>query len=162
RRAGGSGRRAARRAARAARRARAGPEDLRGQHRRRVLAGGGLARPHPPGGPGRRHPPPPGARVLLSPPPAHARGAPPPRRGPPLSTRADYSPLRRAARATLDGWGGAPPGPPRSAVPRLGDGTAAPASAVAPAFARLPGARFPDRVAATIRLDFGPDAARGI
>jgi hypothetical protein len=74
----------------------------------------------------------------------------------------DYSPLLRAALVNLDRWvtGGAEP--PPSALPRLADGTGVPAETARALFARIPGARFPDRLERPRRLDFGPDVASGI
>jgi len=74
----------------------------------------------------------------------------------------DYAPLLRAALVNLDRWVSAGAEPPPNAVPRLADGTAVAAASTAPVYARIPGAVFPDRVAAPTRLDFGPDTARGI
>jgi len=74
----------------------------------------------------------------------------------------DYAPLLRAALVNLDRWVKDGVEPPPSAVPRLADGTAVAAEATRERFARLPGVRFPDRVDRPVRLDFGPDLARGI
>jgi hypothetical protein len=74
----------------------------------------------------------------------------------------DYAPLLRAALVNLDDWMRTGAEPPPSAVPRLRDGTAVAATSTAPTYARIPGAAFPDRVSAPTRLDFGPEAARGI
>lgn len=74
----------------------------------------------------------------------------------------DYGPLLRAALVNADRWASQGTEPPPSAVPRLADGSAVPAESIAPAFTRIPGARFPDRVAHPHRLDFGPDAERGL
>jgi hypothetical protein len=74
----------------------------------------------------------------------------------------DYSPLLRAVLANLDRWVTDGVEPPPSAVPRLADGTGVPAETTRPSFARIPGARFPDRIERPRRLDFGPDVARGI
>ncbi len=74
----------------------------------------------------------------------------------------DYAPLLRAALTNLDRWVGDGVEPPPSAVPRLADGTGLPAEATRSRFARIPGARFPDRIERPRRLDFGPELARGI
>jgi Alpha/beta hydrolase domain len=74
----------------------------------------------------------------------------------------DYAPLLRAALVSLDHWVSDGVEPPTSAFPRLGDGTGVPAESTAPAFRAIPGVRFPDRIARPCRLDFGPDADRGI
>jgi hypothetical protein len=52
--------------------------------------------------------------------------------------------------------------PPPSAVPRLADGTAVPAETTEKTFTAIPGVRFPDQIGHPVRLDFGPDAERGI
>jgi Alpha/beta hydrolase domain len=74
----------------------------------------------------------------------------------------DYAPLLRAALVSLDRWVSEGVEPPPSLVPRLADATAVPHEATAPVFGAIPGARFPDRIVRPCRLDFGPDAARGI
>jgi hypothetical protein len=74
----------------------------------------------------------------------------------------DYAPLLRAALANLDRWVDDGVEPPPSAVPRLADGTGLRAEATRSRFARIPGARFPDRIERPRRLDFGPELARGI
>ena len=74
----------------------------------------------------------------------------------------DYAPLLRAVLVNLDRWVTEGVEPPASAVPRLGDGSAVPAESTAPVFRALPGTQFPDRVPRPQRLDFGPDAERGI
>jgi Alpha/beta hydrolase domain len=74
----------------------------------------------------------------------------------------DYAPLLRAVLVNLDRWVTEGVEPPASALPRLGDGSAVPAEATAPVFRALPGMQFPDRVPRPQRLDFGPDAERGI
>ena len=74
----------------------------------------------------------------------------------------DYAPLLRAALVNLDGWVRRGVEPPPDAVPRLADGTAVSAESVAPRLAAIPGTRVPDRVARPARLDFGPEAGRGI
>jgi hypothetical protein len=74
----------------------------------------------------------------------------------------DYSPLLRAALVNLDRWVSEGVEPPASAVPRLDDGTAVAAETTRPVYAAIPGARFPDRSPRPRRLDFGPQAERGI
>ncbi len=74
----------------------------------------------------------------------------------------DYAPLLRAALVNLDRWVSQGLEPPPSAVPRLADRTATPAEATAGAFRAIPRVRFPDRVERPVRLDFGPELARGI
>jgi len=74
----------------------------------------------------------------------------------------DYAPLLRAALVNLDRWVRQGVEPPPDAVPRLADGTAVSAESVAARLAAIPGTRVPDRVARLARLDFGPEAGRGI
>src|SRR6185369_10259948 len=74
----------------------------------------------------------------------------------------DYSPLLRAALVNLDRWVTEGVEPPPSAVPRLADGTAVAAEATREVYARIPGARFPDRVSRPVRLDFGPRVDQGV
>jgi hypothetical protein len=74
----------------------------------------------------------------------------------------DYSPLLRAALASLDRWVSEGEEPPASAVPRLADGSAVAAEATREVYARIPGARFPDRVSRPVRLDFGPRVDQGV
>jgi hypothetical protein len=74
----------------------------------------------------------------------------------------DYSPLLRAVLANLDRWVSDGVEPPPSVVPLLADGTGVTAESTRPTFARIPGVRFPDRIETPRRLDFGPDATRGI
>jgi hypothetical protein len=62
----------------------------------------------------------------------------------------------------LDRWVTNGDEPPASAVPRLGDGSAVPHEATKAAFTAIPGVRFPDRIVRPARLDFGPDAERGV
>lgn len=74
----------------------------------------------------------------------------------------DYSPLLRSALVNLDRWVSEAVEPPPSAFPRLADGTAVEAESLAAFYAKIPGARFPVRMPHTTRLDFGPDAEKGI
>ena len=74
----------------------------------------------------------------------------------------DYAPLLRAALVNLDRWVREGVEPPSSVFPRLADGTAVTGESTAARFARIPGVRFPDRLARPARLDFGPEIARGI
>src|SRR5206468_3957707 len=74
----------------------------------------------------------------------------------------DYAPLLRAALVSLDRWVTDGVEPPASNVPRLADGTAVAAEVTAPVFTKIPGVRFPDRIDRPVRLDFGPELARGI
>jgi hypothetical protein len=74
----------------------------------------------------------------------------------------DYGPLLRAALVNLDRWASAGVEPPASAYPRLADGTAVMAESLAESFGKIPGVRFPDRIARPLHLDLGPDIERGI
>ena len=74
----------------------------------------------------------------------------------------DYAPLLRAALVNLDRWVTDGVEPPPSAFPRLRDGSAVPHETTKPTFMAIPGVRFPDRIVRPTRLDFGPDAERGI
>src|SRR2546425_1173478 len=74
----------------------------------------------------------------------------------------DYAPLLRAALVSLDRWVTEGVEPPASNAPRLADGTAVPAETTWPIFTRIPGVSFPDRIDRPVRLDFGPELARGI
>jgi hypothetical protein len=96
-------------------------------------------------------------------------GLPPPSEDPNTGSRGlqrfnvvDYAPLLRAALVNLDRWVSHGVEPPPSTFPRLSDGTAVAAESTASFFARLPGVRFPDRIAGPRQLDFGPDMERGI
>lgn len=74
----------------------------------------------------------------------------------------DDRPLMRCALHNLDRWVSAGIAPPASAFPRLSDGSAVLPETLAPFFRRIPGARAPERIGRPVRLDFGPDTARGI
>ena len=114
--------------------------------------------------------PPAHVRVYLFAGTQHTPGAlPPPDADPNTGDRGrapfntvDYAPLLRAALVNLDRWVTDGAAPPASSVPRLADGSAVTAESTAPAFARIPGVRFPDRISRPVRLDFGSDWARGI
>jgi hypothetical protein len=73
----------------------------------------------------------------------------------------DYTPLLRAALRNLDRWVSTGEPAPPSCHPRLADGTAVPSHTLAAAFAKLPGVRFPPRTLHALRLDYGPETARG-
>jgi hypothetical protein len=114
--------------------------------------------------------PPAGGRVYLFAGTQHTPGAlPPPPADPNTGGRGihvfnvvDYAPLLRAALVNLEQWVRQGVEPPPSAVPRLADGSAVAAESVAARLAAIPGVRVPDRVTRPARLDFGPDASRGI
>jgi hypothetical protein len=74
----------------------------------------------------------------------------------------DYAPLLRAALVNLDRWVREGVEPPPSTFPRLADGTAVTAEAVAAGLGAIPGTHAPERIARPARLDFGPEAGRGI
>ncbi|MCC7486032.1 MAG: hypothetical protein IT529_13750 [Burkholderiales bacterium] len=74
----------------------------------------------------------------------------------------DDRPLMRAALVNLDRWAGEGIEPPASAFPRLADGTAVAHESLAALFRAIPGARAPAHIDRPVRLDFGPDAERGI
>ena len=74
----------------------------------------------------------------------------------------DYAPLLRAALVNLDRWVSDDVEPPPSAFPRLADGTAVAAETLGAFYRKLPGARFPDRIARPARVDFGPQIDNGI
>ena len=114
--------------------------------------------------------PAPFARTYLFAGTQHTPGAiPPPKanastgdRGYHLFNVVDYSPLLRAALVNLDRWVSEGIEPPPSAFPRLADGSAVVAESLAASYEKIPGARFPARVARPHRMDFGPETGRGI
>jgi hypothetical protein len=67
---------------------------------------------------------------------------------------ADYSVLLRACLVNLDRWVVDGVEPPPSRHPRLGDGTAVAPERLAPAFARIPAARYPHHNPRPRRLDW--------
>lgn len=74
----------------------------------------------------------------------------------------DYAPLLRAALVNLDRWVSENAEPPPSAFPRLANGTAVEAEALGEFYRKLPGTRFPERVARPARVDFGTQIEKGI
>jgi Alpha/beta hydrolase domain len=114
--------------------------------------------------------PPDDTRVYLFAGTQHTPGAlPPPPADPNTGGRGshpfnvvDYAPLLRAALTNLDRWVREGVAPPPSVFPRLADGSAVTAESTLTRFAAIPGVRFPERLARPARLDFGPEAARGI
>jgi Alpha/beta hydrolase domain len=74
----------------------------------------------------------------------------------------DYNPLLRAALMRMDRWVSAAEAPPPSRYPRLADGTAVPPEQTKGIFTAIPGVGFPAHPPQVIRLDFGPDAGRGM
>jgi hypothetical protein len=73
----------------------------------------------------------------------------------------DYAPLLRAVLANLDRWVSQGIPAPASCHPRLEDGTAVSPDSLEPLFSTLPGVRFPPRTMRAIRLDYGPETAKG-
>jgi hypothetical protein len=76
----------------------------------------------------------------------------------------DYTPLTRAALMNLDRWASDGTEPPASVVPRIADGTAAPAVEVLPRYDAIPDITIPDpdRLLMVWRTSLGPDAHKGI
>ena len=74
----------------------------------------------------------------------------------------DYNPLLRALLVRLDRWVSDGAEPPPSRYPRLADGTAVAPEQVKSVMAAIPGVGFPAHPPQVVRLDFGPDAAKGI
>jgi hypothetical protein len=74
----------------------------------------------------------------------------------------DYTPLLRAALMGMDRWVTGQEAPPPSRHPRLADGNAVPPEQLKGVFTALPGVGFPAYLPEVRRLDFGPDAERGI
>ena len=73
----------------------------------------------------------------------------------------DLNPLLRAALINLDRWASEGVPAPGSRHPSLDDGTSVPSDSLAPAFAEMPGVRFPPEVTRALRLDYGPETGRG-
>ena len=74
----------------------------------------------------------------------------------------EYAPLLRAALVRLDRWVTLNEAPPPSRHPRIDDGTAVPPETTASTFNSIPGVKFPGHLPRTTRLNFGPEAERGI
>jgi hypothetical protein len=74
----------------------------------------------------------------------------------------DYNPLLRAALLRMDRWVSGEEDPPPSAYPRLADGTAVAPEQTRGVFTAIPGVGFPVHPPQVIRIDFGPDAERGV
>src|SRR5262249_48870724 len=66
----------------------------------------------------------------------------------------DYAPLLRACLVHLDRWITEGLEPPPSLPPRVSEATAVTREALAPTFAAIPTARYPQRHARPLRLDF--------
>src|SRR5438876_311421 len=112
----------------------------------------------------------PAARVYLFASTQHTPGSlPPPDADPNTGGRGrepfnavDYAPLLRPARGALHRGLAGGVARPATTVPRLAGGTAVLAEVTAGVFTKIPGVRFPDRIDRPVRLDFGPELARGI
>jgi Alpha/beta hydrolase domain len=74
----------------------------------------------------------------------------------------DYNPLLRALLLRLDRWASGKEDPPPSRYPRLADGTAMLPERLEGSFPAIPGVGWPAHLPRVRRLDFGPDAARGV
>jgi hypothetical protein len=74
----------------------------------------------------------------------------------------DYNPLLRAALLRMGEWVSGENDPPPSRYPRLDDGTAVAPEQLREVFTAIPGVGFPAYPPQVTRLDFGPDAARGV
>ncbi len=74
----------------------------------------------------------------------------------------DYNPLLRALLVRLDRWVSDGEEPPPSRYPRLADGTAVAPEGLRRVFTAIPGVGFPAHPPDLMRLDFGPEAAKGI
>ena len=74
----------------------------------------------------------------------------------------DYNPLLRAALVKMDRWVTREEEPPSSRYPRLGDATAVAPEQLKGVFPAIPGVDFPAYPPRVLRLDFGPEAGRGI
>jgi hypothetical protein len=79
----------------------------------------------------------------------------------PLNTL-DYRPAMRALLAALDLWVREGRSPPPSRVPRVDDGTAVTRESLREQYQRIPGAAWLSHLPQRLKLDFGPDAERGL
>jgi hypothetical protein len=79
----------------------------------------------------------------------------------PLNTM-DHRPAMRAALLNLDRWVRGIAEPPPSQHPRIADGTAVRRESLAPRFQMIPGVDLPKALPERWRLDFGPEAERGV
>jgi hypothetical protein len=62
----------------------------------------------------------------------------------------------------MDEWVNGEKDPPPSRYPRLAEGTAMAPNQLKGAFTAIPGVGFPAHLSQVVRLDFGPDAVRGV
>jgi hypothetical protein len=74
----------------------------------------------------------------------------------------DYNPLLRALLVRMDCWVSEGEEPPPSRYPRLADGSAVAPDRMKGVVTAIPGVSFPAYPPRVTRLDFGPEAARGI
>jgi hypothetical protein len=79
----------------------------------------------------------------------------------PLNTL-DHRSFMRATLLNLDRWVRGESEPPPSRYPRIGDGTAVRRESLAPRFESFPGVKLPKALPQRTRLDFGPEAERGV
>jgi hypothetical protein len=79
----------------------------------------------------------------------------------PLNTL-DYRPAMRALLTALDLWVREGVEPPASRVPRIDDASAVSRESLHEQYTRLPGSAWLSHLPQRLRLDFGPDAERGI
>lgn len=113
--------------------------------------------------------PPPEVRIYHLAGTQHAPGTPPLSDTTPEGARVqhplntiDFRPFMRAALINLDRWVRGMGEPPPSRYPRIADGTAVRREGLEQRFRSLPGVRFPLALPQRHRLDFGPEAERGI
>jgi Alpha/beta hydrolase domain len=74
----------------------------------------------------------------------------------------DYNPFLRAALMRMDEWVNGEKDPPQSRYPRLADCTAVAPNQLKGVFTAIPRVGFPAHLPQVVRLDFGPDSARGV
>jgi hypothetical protein len=74
----------------------------------------------------------------------------------------DYNPLLRNALVRMDRWVSEAEEPALSRYPRLADGTAVAPEQPRSVFTAIPGVGFPAHPPQVVRLDFGPEASRGV
>lgn len=79
----------------------------------------------------------------------------------PLNTL-DYRPAMRALLTALDLWVRESKEPPPSRVPRLIDGTAVTRESLQAKYTKIPGSAWLSHLPQRLKLDFGPDAERGL
>ncbi len=99
----------------------------------------------------------------------HGAGAPPPTdrtadglRVAHLTNTIDQTPMLRAALVNLDRWVREGIEPPADRVPSFSEGTAVTRESLRIAYESIPGAVFPKHLPRRRRMDFGPDADKGL